>query len=83
MNFGYMTPEEENDPHYQVGGSHYSKKKIQPWDACAEWFDRPHEFEGYLRGNVIKYMARYPHKGGREDVLKAQHYLTKLLEVLE
>ena len=65
----------------QVGGTHYKSKKIQPWDAMEEWMSKE-EFVGYLRGNVIKYTARCNDKGGIQDLQKAQHYLTKLLEVL-
>ena len=65
----------------QVGGHHYSGKAVQPWDAMRSWMT-PEQFEGYLRGNVIKYIARYPDKSGIEDVKKAQHYMEKLLEVL-
>ena len=36
------------------------------------------EFNGFLRGNVIKYIAR--DKGGVEDLKKARHYLDKLIE---
>ena len=65
----------------QVGGHHYAGKAVQPWDAMRAWMT-PEQFEGYLRGNVIKYIARYPDKNGIEDVKKAQHYMEKLLEVL-
>ena len=58
----------------QVAGTHYKTSVIQPWDYI-------HKNDiGYLAGNVIKYVSRYTHKGGREDLLKAQHYLEKLLE---
>jgi hypothetical protein len=40
----------------------------------------PEQFVGFLRGNVIKYMAR--DKNGVEDLKKAKHYLEKLLEVI-
>lgn len=63
---------------YQVGGSHY-QKAIQPWDAMEAWMTHD-EFCGYLRGNVIKYVARYREKGGVEDLKKANHYLVKLIE---
>jgi hypothetical protein len=46
------------------------------------WMTRE-EFEGYLRGNVIKYIARYKDKNGIEDVYKARHYLERLTELLE
>jgi hypothetical protein len=42
----------------------------------------PEEFEGYLRGNVIKYISRYPEKNGVEDLMKAQHYLAKLILIV-
>jgi hypothetical protein len=41
------------------------------------------EFVGFLRGNAIKYLARCNEKGGVEDVKKAQHYIEKLIEVLD
>lgn len=66
----------------QVGGTHYSSKPIQPWDAMQVWMT-PDAFEGFLAGNVIKYMARYKDKNGVEDLKKAQHYLTKLIEVCD
>ena len=65
----------------QIGGSHYASKAVQPWDAMAAWMT-PEQFEGYLRGAAIKYLARYPDKGGLEDVKKARHYLDKLIEHL-
>ena len=66
----------------QVGGEHYHGKKIQPWDAMEAWMTKE-EFIGYLKGNVIKYVAREQDKGGRQDLMKAQHYLEKLLEVYD
>ena len=59
----------------QVGGSHYKSKAIQPWDYIAS------NQLGYLEGNVVKYVSRWKDKGGLEDLEKAQHYLTKLIEV--
>ena len=66
----------------QIGGNHYASKAVQPWDAMQAWLSRE-EFAGYLRGNVIKYMARCNDKGGIEDVRKARHYIDKLIETLE
>ena len=34
----------------------------------------------FLEGNIIKYVSRYPHKGGVNDLLKARTYLEKLIE---
>ena len=58
----------------QVGGDHYKSLNIQPWDAMQAWLT-PEEFRGFLKGNVIKYLAR---KKDAKDPLKAQHYLAKL-----
>jgi len=66
---------------HQVGGGHYVDKSIQPWDFMQAVMTEE-QFEGYLRGNVIKYIARYPDKGGSIDLEKCKHYLDKLLEVV-
>lgn len=63
----------------QEGGDHYQSKKVQPWDAMQAWMSRE-EFTGFLRGNVIKYVARCKDKGGLQDLKKARHYLDKLIE---
>lgn len=67
---------------YQYGGDHYRNKAIQPWDAMRAWMTHE-QFEGYLRGAALKYLARYPDKGGLEDVRKAKHYIERLIEHLE
>ena len=59
----------------QVGGDHYTKLEIQPWEAMQAWLT-PEEFRGFLKGNVIKYLART--KNPKDDLLKAQLYLEKL-----
>lgn len=41
----------------------------------------PEAFEGYLAGNILKYITRYNHKNGVEDLKKAQWYLNKLVGV--
>ena len=59
----------------QVGGTHYKDKSIQPWDYIIA------NDLGYLEGNVVKYISRWKNKNGVEDLKKAQHYLSKLIEV--
>jgi len=66
----------------QVGGDHYEKLEIQPWDALEEWMSHD-EFCGYLRGSALTYMVRYRDKGGVEDLKKARHTLDRLIEVEE
>lgn len=61
----------------QVGGEHYLKQEIQPWDAIVAWG------LGFLSGNIVKYIARYPESQSIQDLHKAKHYLEKLIEVEE
>ena len=70
-----FTPPDVNT--LQVGGDHYKQQDIQPWDAIHAWG------LGYFSGNVVKYVARHQIKGGVQDLKKAQHYLTKLIELME
>jgi hypothetical protein len=63
----------------QVGGDHYKRMDVQPWQAMRAWMPRE-EFLGFLRGNAIKYLARAGSKGPvREDLEKARHYLDALI----
>lgn len=66
----------------QIGGDHYLKHKVQPWDAMEDWMT-PEQFSGFMRGCIIKYLARYRDKSGVEDLKKARHYLNKFIEVEE
>ena len=58
----------------QIGGEHYKHMKIQPTEFIS--------VNGipFIEGNVIKYVCRHAHKNGKEDVLKAIHYLNLLIE---
>ena len=78
-----MRNEMSNTRSEQIGGDHYRTKAVQPWDAMAAWMT-PEQFEGFLRGNAIKYLARAGSKGDPVvDYKKARHYLDKLIEVVE
>lgn len=62
----------------QVGGEHYRKFKIQPWDVIDEYG------LSFYAGGVLKYLLRAGNKGpALEDLRKARHYLDKLIEVQE
>lgn len=63
----------KNPVHYTAGGIEtidYIKAKLTP-----------DQYEGFLRGNVIKYTSRYHLKNGTEDLQKAAWYLDKLTGV--
>ena len=61
----------------QVGGSHYKKNKIQPWDIIDEY-----ELDFY-EGNALKYLLRDKSETDagkrKEDLEKAIHYIEKKL----
>jgi hypothetical protein len=58
----------------QHGGNHY-RAPVQHWDYVVA-----NEIP-YLEAQVIKYLTRWRKKGGKMDVLKAHHFLQKLMEV--
>lgn len=63
--------------------SHYTNNgDFEPIKVMKATFT-PLEFQGFLNGNVLKYMLRYKQKNGIEDLKKAQTYLTWLIEELE
>lgn len=41
------------------------------------------EYEGYLRGNCVKYLWRWKNKGGVQDLKKCLWYLERLIETAE
>ena len=57
----------------QEGGDHY-RLAIQPIDFIYQ------NGLGFMEGNVVKYVTRHEQKGGKEDLLKAIHYLELLIE---
>jgi hypothetical protein len=61
----------------QVGGAHYKQHTYETWDVILDWK------LGYLDGNAVKYLSRWRHKGGVQDLKKARHYIDKLIEVTE
>lgn len=62
------------------GPAHYKDLPFEPWDIMDANFGEE-QFEGFLRGNVLKYVLRYPVKGGVSDLVKARHYIDRLIEL--
>jgi hypothetical protein len=60
---------------HQIGGNHYAKHSIQPWDYITQ------NGLGYLEGNIVKYISRWRDKGGIDDLRKVIHYTEKLIEI--
>lgn len=62
-----------NPSHYTTGGIEtldYIKAKVS-------------DYPSYAAGNILKYVSRYEHKNGIEDLKKAQFYLNDLIEWME
>lgn len=62
-----------NPNHYKTGGIEtidYLKAKLSE-----------EAFEGFLAGNVLKYVSRYNDKNGVEDLKKANWYLARLIDL--
>jgi hypothetical protein len=60
----------------QIGGQHYANGgAFQHWD-LVEVFGL-----GYLEGCATKYLSRWRRKNGVEDLLKADHYVEKLINM--
>ena len=69
-----------DDPHnpplsQQIGGDHYSRQEIQPVE-----FIHANDL-GFCEGNCVKYLCRWRHKGGIQDLEKAKHYIEMLIEM--
>jgi|TARA_R100001443_G_scaffold563_6_gene2313 hypothetical protein len=52
----------------QIGGSHYKKFKIQPYEFISK------NNLSFFQGNVVKYVCRYLFKNKIEDLEKIIHY---------
>lgn len=61
--------------------SYYTDGKIECIDAIESSMSKE-AFKGYCKGNIIKYLWRYEHKGGVESLKKAMWYIDKLTEVI-
>jgi len=59
----------------QVGGDHYKSHAYETWDVIEDWG------LGYFDGNAVKYLSRWRSKGGVQDLMKARHYIDKLIEI--
>jgi hypothetical protein len=58
---------------------HYRQGGIEAIEAIKASMSRE-EFEGYLKGNAMKYLWRYRHKGKPgQDLRKASWYLDRLI----
>lgn len=57
--------------------AHYNQGGIECIDAIKAALTEE-EFRGFCKGNALSYIWREKHKGGMEDILKAEWYLDRL-----
>lgn len=57
--------------------SHYTQGNIEVIDFIED------QDLGYHAGNVVKYVCRYRHKNGLEDLKKARWYIDRLIQKTE
>lgn len=59
--------------------SHYTSGSMEVIDIIKD-SSSSEEYEGFLANNVKKYILRYKHKNGLEDLKKARVYLDWLIK---
>lgn len=64
-----------------INPSHYKQGGIEAIDGIAAACTGLDGVEAYCTGNAIKYLWRWKHKNGVEDLKKAQWYINKLIEI--
>lgn len=67
---------EEKNKEQVVHPKHYNQG-IEMWDYAAS-----HNLD-FFEGNIVKYVTRWKHKNGLQDLHKAKMYLDKLIELEE
>lgn len=67
--------ENENPLDRQVDGTHYKQMKIQPVE-----FNQLNQLN-FCEASVVKYVCRHRNKNGKQDLLKAKHFIDLLLEI--
>lgn len=68
-----MSDPVNHPPHYNFG-------KVECIDALESALTGLDGFEAYCTGAALKYLWRWKHKGGVEDLRKAEWYLKRLIE---
>lgn len=78
-----IQPDEETSEKDMVNHpSHYANKQIEVIDYIRDTLTEE-GFTEYCGGNVLKYVSRWRHKGGVEDLKKASVYLNWMIESAE
>jgi hypothetical protein len=82
LSTGNFAPEPETYVHNPVRPEHYKVGGIEPIEYMRQKMS-PEAFRGFCIGNVLKYVGRFEHKNGLEDLKKAKQYLEWGIESYE
>lgn len=77
---GYDKDKTIDPDEYQIGGDHYHKYTMEPWDIIEEYkLD-------FWEGNALKYLLRWRQKtitvgeDRSSDLFKCKHYIEKIIK---
>ena len=62
--------------------SHYQGNGVECIDCIASAVSGLDGFHGFCAGNAIKYIFRFSHKNGVEDLRKAEWYIDRLIKAI-
>lgn len=62
--------------------TYYKKENLECYDVIRATMG-PTKYQGFLWGNIQKYLWRWEDKNGKQDLEKAAEYLSKLIETLD
>lgn len=63
--------------------SHYNQGGVECIEAIKSATEGLNGFEGFCTGNALKYLWRWKHKNGTEDLDKAVWYINRLKEEIQ
>ena len=69
-----------NESEDKINPNHYTYSKYQAIDIIEDLSSELDGFDGFCIGNVIKYIWRFKHKNGCEDLENAKWYLEKVIK---
>jgi len=72
-----VTSDQVNHP------QHYTQGRIECIEALEAATQSLHGLEAFCTANAIKYLWRWKHKNGQQDLEKAQWYINKLIESVQ
>jgi hypothetical protein len=62
---------------HQVGGDHYQKMGVQPWEIVEK------NKLDFFEGSAVAYILRWKEKGGLTDLKKVIHYMEHMIALAE